>query len=101
MLAAQHVLDPTMKGMENELAKPKARAYDSNGKAREGFYNLTRCMENEQEDQFDVDHTILDFLVYKATDTVFQWQASANKWESDLPNALVTMTAGRWFFPKT
>ncbi|KAF2629948.1 hypothetical protein BU25DRAFT_456369 [Macroventuria anomochaeta] len=70
-----------------------ARGYDSNGQSREGFFNLTRRMDNEEEDQFDVDHTILDFLVYKTTATVFEWQASANKWESDLPDALVTMTA--------
>lgn len=70
-------------------------SWSSSWRPQEGFYNLTRRMEYEEEDQFDVDLTILDFLVYKATATVFDWQARANKWDSDLPNALVTMTAGK------
>lgn len=78
-----------------DLADTMARAYDTNGQPREGFYNLTRRMENEAEEQFDVDHTVSDFLVYKTTADVFEWQASANKWESDLPDAMVTMTAGK------
>ncbi|KAJ4344297.1 hypothetical protein N0V95_006174 [Ascochyta clinopodiicola] len=82
-----------MRDLEQELAHTMARAYDSHGQAREGFFNLTRRMDNDDDDQFDVDHTILDFLTYKATATVFEWQACENKWERDLPNALVTMTA--------
>jgi hypothetical protein len=70
-------------------------AYNENGQVRDGYLNLARRMENEEEDQFDVDHTILDFLVYKAIAAVFEWHASINRWESDLPNALVTM-AGEW-----
>lgn len=51
-------------------------------------------MENEEEDQFDVDLTILDFLVYKAIGLVFEWKSSSDPYHSDLPNALVNMTAG-------
>lgn len=93
-MAAQNAQDPAMRDLEQELASTMARAYDRDGQPREGFFNLTRRMENEEEDQFHVDYTILDFLVYKATAVVFEWQASTNKFESDLPNALVTMTAG-------
>jgi hypothetical protein len=84
-----------MRDLEQELAATLARGFDSNGQPREGFYNLARRMENEEEDQFDVDLTILDFLVHKATATVFEWQARKNKWKSDLPNALITMTSGK------
>lgn len=59
-----------------------------------GLFTLTRRMENEQDEQFDVDLTIMDFLAYKATDLVFEWRASSNPHQSDLPSALVTMTAG-------
>lgn len=83
--------------MEQKLANTMVRAYDSDGQVREGFFNLTRRMENEEEDQFDVDLTILDFLVYKATTAVFEWQARTDKYESDMPNALVTMTAGKCY----
>lgn len=83
-----------MKDLEQELAATMARGFHSNGQPREGFFNLTRRMENEEVEQFDVDHTIQDFLVYKATDAVFEWQARTDKWHSDLPNALITMTAG-------
>jgi hypothetical protein len=51
-------------------------------------------METEEEDQFDVDLTILDFLAFKATNLVFEWRASSTSHQSDLPSALVTMTAG-------
>lgn len=85
-----------MRDLEQELAATMTRGYDSNGLPCEGFFNLTRRMENEEEDQFDVDLTILDFLVYKATSAVFEWQTRADKYESDLPNALITMTAGEW-----
>lgn len=51
-------------------------------------------MEADEEDQFDVDLTILDFLAYKAVDLVFEWRSSSNPHQSDLPSALVTMTAG-------
>jgi hypothetical protein len=83
-----------MGDLEDKLAATLARGFDSNGQPREGFYNLTRRMENAASEQFDVDHTIQDFLVYKATDAVFEWQTRADKWDSDLPNALITMTAG-------
>lgn len=82
-----------MRDLEQELAATLARGYDSNGRPREGFYNLTRRMENEEEDQFDVDLTIFDFVLYRATATVFEWHARPDKYESDLPNALIAMTA--------
>ena len=86
-----------MRDLERELAATMARGYDNNGQPREGFFNLTRRMEDEEEDQFDVDLVILDFLVYKATSAVFEWQARTDKYDSDLPNALITMAAGEWY----
>lgn len=80
--------------LEQHLAATMASELDCNGRPREGFFNLTRRMEIDDAEQFDVDHTIQDFLVYKATDAVFEWQASTDRWNSDLPNALITMTAG-------
>ncbi|KAI1568184.1 hypothetical protein PtrEW4_006587 [Pyrenophora tritici-repentis] len=71
----------------------------SNGLPREGYLNLTRRMENEEDDQFDVDLTILDFLVYKAIGLVFEWRSSSDPYHSDLPNALVNMTAGKYLPP--
>lgn len=97
MLATLHFHDSVPRLVEQRLANTMARAYDSNGQVCEGFFNLTRRMENEEEDQFDVDLTILDFLVFKATTAVFEWQARADKYESDLPNALITMTAGECY----
>ncbi len=64
------------------------------GDSREGYLDLTRRMEDEEEDQFDVDLTILDFLVYKAIGLIFEWKSSPDPYHSDLPNALVSMTAG-------
>lgn len=61
-----------------------------------GLFHLTRRMDNEQEEQFDVDLTIMDFLAFKALDSVFEWRASSNPHQSDLPSALVTMTAGTY-----
>jgi hypothetical protein len=81
---------PTFRDLHHEMAN----SHDSNGKPREGYLNLTRRMENEEEDQFDVDLTILDFLVHKAIGLVFEWKASSDPYHSDLPNALVNMTAG-------
>ncbi|CAO2656351.1 Nn.00g051540.m01.CDS01 [Neocucurbitaria sp. VM-36] len=82
-----------MRDLEQELRDTLAGARDGNGEPREGFLNLTRRMENEEEDQFDVDLTILDFLVYKAIGLVFEWRFSSDPYTSDLPNALVSMTA--------
>ncbi|CBX98327.1 predicted protein [Plenodomus lingam JN3] len=59
----------------------------------DGYGNLTHRMENEEDDQFDCDLTILDFLVYKATGLVFEWRSSSDPFHSDLPSALVNMTA--------
>lgn len=61
---------------------------------REGFSTLTRQMENEDQDQFDVDVTIMDFLAYKAINLIFEWRSSINPYMSDLPSALASMTAG-------
>ncbi|EMD68674.1 hypothetical protein GGP41_008681 [Bipolaris sorokiniana] len=66
---------------------------DTPRQPREGYLNLTRRMENEEQDQFDVDLTILDFLVFKATGLIFEWKSSSDPYHSDLPNALVNMTA--------
>ncbi|KAF3047544.1 hypothetical protein E8E12_010205 [Didymella heteroderae] len=92
MPAARSRQDSTMGDLEDKLAATLARGFGRNGQPSEGFYNLTRRMENEGE-QFDVDHTIQDFLVYKATAATFEWHGRSDKWESDLPNALITMTA--------
>jgi hypothetical protein len=95
MLATASLHDPTMRDLEQELRDTLDRLHDSDGEPREGLHVLTRRMENEEE-QFDVDLTILDFLVYKATCIVFEWKASADPFHSDLPSALVTMTGGMY-----
>ncbi|KAF3004941.1 hypothetical protein E8E13_007446 [Curvularia kusanoi] len=82
-----------MRDLEQELVDTLARGCDSNGQPREGFLNLTQRMENETEDQLDVDITVLDFLLHKAISAAFEWQARPDKYDSDLPNALITMTA--------
>lgn len=79
---------------EKELADALESHRGARGEPLAGLFNLTRRMENEQDEQFDVDLTIMDFLAYKATDLVFEWRASSNPHQSDLPSALVTMTAG-------
>ena len=90
MLTITRTQDSTLK----DLIKKMSPAHDLNGQPREGYLNLTRRMENEDEDQFDVDLTILDFLVFKAIGLVFEWRSSSDPYHSDLPNALVNMTAG-------
>jgi len=77
-------------------AQTMPHSHATNGLPREGYLNLTRRMENEDDDQFDVDLTILDFLVYKAIGLVFEWRSSSDPYHSDLPNALVNMTAGNY-----
>jgi hypothetical protein len=94
MLASPRSHRPTMRDSEHELRDTLARGYGRTGEPLEGFLNLTRRMETDDEEQFDVDMTILDFLVYKATGLVFEWRLSGNPYQSDLPNALVTMTGG-------
>jgi hypothetical protein len=94
MLATAAFHDPTMRDLEQELKATLAGLHTSDGGPREGLHVLTRRMENEEEEQFDVDLTILDFLVYKATGLVFEWKSSADPYHSDLPSALVTMTGG-------
>lgn len=87
-----------MRDMEQELRDELARGFDSHGAPCEGFYTLTRRMETDEDEQFDVDLTILDFLVYKATDLVFEWRTNTDPFRSDLPNALVAMTGGMYHF---
>lgn len=87
--------NPTMRDLEQELRGTLAALHDSSGEPLDGLHVLTRRMENEEEEQFDVDLTILDFLVYKAIGLVFEWKSSADPFHSDLPSALVTMT-GEW-----
>jgi hypothetical protein len=94
-LATHHIHDPVMRDLEQELATSTMNRRNPDGEPLDGLFNLTRRMENEDEDQFDVDLTILDFLVYKAIALVFEWRSGANPYQSDLPNALVTMTGGR------
>jgi hypothetical protein len=67
---------PTMRDLEQELGDTLAQRYANNA---DGLHVLTRRMENEEEEQFDVDLTILDFLVYKATGLVFQWKSGPGK----------------------
>jgi hypothetical protein len=95
MLAARHIHDPAMRDLEQELATTIMHRRNPDGEPLDGLFNLTRRMENEDEDQFDVDLTILDFLVYKAIALVFEWRSGTDPYQSDLPNALVTMTGGR------
>ena len=83
-----------MHGMDQDTRNTHAAPRNDRGGPRQGSSNLTQQMENENEDQFDVDLTILDFLVYKATGLVFEWKSSSDPYHSDLPNALVSMTAG-------
>jgi hypothetical protein len=90
MLNACRLPHPSSKPLHQAMTN----THHSNGQPREGYLNLTRRMENEDEDQFDVDLTILDFLVYKAIGLVFEWRSSSDPYHSDLPNALVNMTAG-------
>lgn len=101
MLATARIYDPTMRDLEQELRDSLAQARDGNGNPQPGFLNLTRRMEAEAEDQFDVDLTILDFLVYKATGLIFEWRSSNDPYHSDLPNALVSMTAGASSCPES
>lgn len=87
--------EPTMIDLEQELADSIADRRDSRGQPLAGLFNLTRRMEDENDEQFHVDLTIMDFLTYKATEAVFEWRAGPNPHHSDLPSALVTMTDGR------
>ena len=49
---------------------------------------------DDLEEQKDVDLAIFDFITYKALDAIFEWRASPNYHESDLPDVLVEMTNG-------
>jgi hypothetical protein len=86
--------DPKMRDLEQEVADMLAAHRGSDGEPRVGWLTLTREMDSEEQDQFEVDITIQDFLVYKATESLFEWRASSNPHQSDLPDALLTMTAG-------
>lgn len=97
MLAMDRIHDPNMRDMEREIAESLERRRGSEGDPLAGLFTLTRQMETEEEDQFEVDLTIMDFLAYKATDLVFEWRSGSNPHQSDLPSALVTMTAGMFY----
>ncbi|KAF2129764.1 hypothetical protein P153DRAFT_366273 [Dothidotthia symphoricarpi CBS 119687] len=89
--------DPDMPGsevrdLERELMDTLANHYGSNGEPLDGLFTLTRRMDIDDDDQLDVDRTILDFLVYKTLDSLFEWRRRSNPFESDLPSALTTMT---------
>jgi hypothetical protein len=86
--------DTDLRDLEQELADSIRRRQNDEGDSLAGLFTLTRTMETEEEDQFDVDMTILDFLAYRATESIFEWQSKPHPYESDLPDALVTMTAG-------
>ncbi|KAH9879879.1 hypothetical protein J1614_001903 [Plenodomus biglobosus] len=90
MLAPARLHHSTMPDLKQELAQ---LSHDTNTYSHDGYSSLTRRMENEDEDQFDCDLTILDFLIYKATGLVFEWRSSSDPFHSDLPSALVSMTA--------
>jgi len=97
MLAMERNPSTHTRDLEQELAETMAAHRGGNGEPLAGLYTLTRQMDNEEEDQFDVDLTIQDFLTYKATESLFEWRASSNPYQSDLPDALLTMTAGMSF----
>ncbi|KAF2738334.1 hypothetical protein EJ04DRAFT_486712 [Polyplosphaeria fusca] len=83
-----------MRDYEENVTRSIKRRRGPQGEPLEGLLTLTRQMETDDEDQFDVDLTILDFLAFRATDLVFQWRASSNPHQSDgVPDALVTMTS--------
>ena len=94
MLAMAHRREPSMRDIERELSESIRRRQTDQGDPLEGLFTLTRRTDNDGDDQFDVDMTILDFLTYKATNLVFEWRSSSNPYQSDLPSALVTMTSG-------
>lgn len=96
MLAMARRHDPDMRDLERELAQSIRRRESNAGDPLEGLFTLTRRMEADEDDQFDVDLTILDFLTFRATDLVFEWRSSSNPHQSDLPSALVTMTDGMY-----
>ncbi|KAL6709504.1 hypothetical protein ACN47E_001439 [Coniothyrium glycines] len=84
MIATAHIPAPALWNMD---------AHHSTGHPSHGTLALTRSMDTDEDEQFDVDLTILDFLVYKAVGLVFEWRASEDPYHSDLPSALVSMTA--------
>ena len=95
MLAMAQRRDPDTRDMEQELADSIRRRQNDQGDPLEGLFTLTRRMDTDEDDQFDVDMTILDFLAFKATGLVLEWRSSSNPYKkSDLPSALVTMTTG-------
>ncbi|KAF2704247.1 hypothetical protein K504DRAFT_494987 [Pleomassaria siparia CBS 279.74] len=89
----EHMQDLEMRDLERELTDSIATRRTQDGTPLPGLFTLTRQMEAEEEDQFDVDLTILDFLAFKATNLVFEWKSSSSTHQSDLPSALVTLTA--------
>ena len=94
MLAMERNQDHEMRDLEREFQDSIDRRRNPEGDPLEGLFTLTRRMEAEEDDQLEVDITILDFLAYKACEVVFEWRSSVHPHESDLPTALVSMTAG-------
>ncbi|KAL5116828.1 hypothetical protein ACEQ8H_005309 [Pleosporales sp. CAS-2024a] len=84
-----------MRDLERDLQDTLGRLHGPARDPRDGLRVLTRRMASDDEEQFDVDLTILDFLVYKAIALVLEWRSEADPFHSDLPSALVTMT-GEW-----
>ena len=62
---------------EQELAEALEANRGQGGEPLAGLLTLTRRMENEEAEQFDVDLTIMDFLAYKATHLIFEWRTSS------------------------
>lgn len=91
-----HHRDSGIRDLEQELATSIRLRQDEHGDPLAGLFTLRRRMETEPDDQFDVDMTIFDFLAFKATESVFECRESSDAFHSDLPSALVTMTAGKF-----
>jgi hypothetical protein len=91
MLVMERLPDHEMPDFERELADSIARRTTAEGNPLDGLFNLTRRTDTDDDDQYDVDLTILDFLVYKTASSVFEWRLGFNPHHSDLPSALVTM----------
>ena len=52
--------------LEQELDDSIRRRQTEEGDPLEGLFTLTRQMEIEEEEHFDVDTTLLDFLVFRS-----------------------------------
>lgn len=86
-----------MRDAEQEYAVSIQRRQDRDGNPKAGLLSLTRQMETEDEDQFDVDCTMLDCLAYKATEGVFAWRADLVWTELEMPPGNAILTSGTFF----